>query len=196
MNIKNDIHFTERIKKIISLVGSAEKLAHNSGMSSRAIGQYLSGNTDPTRKKLISLAEAADVNIEWLATGNGPMREKDRKRFDLELLALIIAGLDGYEAIRSEKLTFVEKALIIIYTYHLYSDSDNASNQKNISILDTIKGVENLFASLDSMMDTEKGREQAKKIFIKLFEVVLSKEDADIAAEALIGAKLVRQGRK
>jgi transcriptional regulator with XRE-family HTH domain len=193
MNIKQDSSFTDRIQEIIKLVGSAEKLASSSNMSAVVIGRYLSGKTDPSRKKIIALAEAVGVNIEWLATGNGPKKKSDRQRFDLELLTLIIGGLSEYEASIAGKLTAVEKTLIIIYAYYLYSDVDHALHQKRFSIMDTITGVENLFASLDGMMDTEKGREQAKKIFIKLFEVVLSDADADLAAEALIGAKLERR---
>ena len=55
----NKLSFEDRIKKIISVAGSADKLAYNAGVSPSLIGKYLSGKTDPTRKKLIALAEAA-----------------------------------------------------------------------------------------------------------------------------------------
>lgn len=35
------------------------------------MGDYLSGKSDPSRMRMISIAEAANVSIEWLATGKG-----------------------------------------------------------------------------------------------------------------------------
>lgn len=67
-----EISFGERIKELIRLVGSAEKLARATGMSARGIGQYASGTSDPTRSKMLLLADAAGVNVLWLATGEGP----------------------------------------------------------------------------------------------------------------------------
>lgn len=66
------------MKVLIDQVGSAEKLARLSGMSSRVIGKYLSGDTDPSRERLIALARAAGVTVEWLATGEGMMRPGER----------------------------------------------------------------------------------------------------------------------
>ena len=63
--------FAERMKVIIRKVGSADKLSKLSGISATIIGKYSSGLSDPTRKKLIALAKAADVSLEWLAAGIG-----------------------------------------------------------------------------------------------------------------------------
>lgn len=67
-----ELSFADRIKEVIRMVGSAEKLARLTGMSARGIGQYASSQSDPTRTKLIALAEASGVNVLWLATGEGP----------------------------------------------------------------------------------------------------------------------------
>lgn len=67
-----DISFGERVKEVIQLVGSAEKLARMTGISARGIGHYAAGGSDPTRSKMVALAEAAGVNVLWLATGEGP----------------------------------------------------------------------------------------------------------------------------
>lgn len=47
-------------------------------MSARVIGQYAAGSSEPTVGKLIALAKAADVNVSWLATGEGPMKREDK----------------------------------------------------------------------------------------------------------------------
>lgn len=75
--------FAIRMKVLVDVVGSAEKLARLSGMSARVIGKYISGETDPSRERLISLAKAADVNVLWLATGEGPMRREENSSLQI-----------------------------------------------------------------------------------------------------------------
>ncbi len=41
------------------------------------IGKYLSGKSDPSRERLVKLAEAAGISIRWLATGEGEMSRND-----------------------------------------------------------------------------------------------------------------------
>ena len=185
----SDNPFSNRIKKIIELTGSAEKLANISGMSSRVIGKYLAGKSDPTRKKLIALADAAQVNIEWLATGDGPIKE----RFNLELLVLIIGALDHLETSLGVKMKFVEKSIVIIYTYLQYFNADLSLDETRFALVDNVKGNYNLFTSLDTVIDTKKGQEQAKKTYMKIFSDVFTHDGADQAAEALIGAKLTKK---
>jgi phage repressor protein C with HTH and peptisase S24 domain len=72
-----EISFRERIKVLIDLAGSAEKLAKKAGISARVIGKYLAEESDPSRGRLVSLARASDVSIAWLADGEGPMRRGD-----------------------------------------------------------------------------------------------------------------------
>lgn len=63
--------FADRLQQVVEKVGNATKLAKASGISRRTIGAYLSGNTDPTLKRLIAIAKVADVSVQWLATGEG-----------------------------------------------------------------------------------------------------------------------------
>ena len=64
--------FEARIKVLIDRVGSAEKLAKKSGVSARNIGKYLKGESDPSRMRLVKMAQAGGVSVEWLATGEEP----------------------------------------------------------------------------------------------------------------------------
>lgn len=68
-----ELSFPERLKIIVEHVGSAEKLAKRARMSARVIGKYLSGQTEPSRVRLIDLAIAGNVNTRWLAEGFGPL---------------------------------------------------------------------------------------------------------------------------
>jgi phage repressor protein C with HTH and peptisase S24 domain len=82
-----DKSFGERIKEVIRLVGSAEQLARLTGVSARGIGHYAAGTSDPTRSKIVSLAEAAGVNVLWLATGEGPKLKGETKKQSLSDVA-------------------------------------------------------------------------------------------------------------
>lgn len=74
MEVLPELSFPERLKIIVDHVGSAEKMAKRSRISAAAIGKYLSGQTEPSRVRLIDLAKAGDVNTRWLAEGEGPAK--------------------------------------------------------------------------------------------------------------------------
>jgi phage repressor protein C with HTH and peptisase S24 domain len=66
-----DPAFVVRLRELVAKVGTASALAKKAGISQSGLHRYLSGG-EPTRKVLIALAEAGDVNLDWLVTGNGP----------------------------------------------------------------------------------------------------------------------------
>jgi transcriptional regulator with XRE-family HTH domain len=66
--------FPIRLRKVVDLVGNAEKLARAAGVSSRVVGKYLSGESLPGLANLVSIAQAGEVRVEWLAVGDGPMK--------------------------------------------------------------------------------------------------------------------------
>lgn len=71
--------FTQRMAYVAKLVGNATVLARRTRISRRAIGTYLSGASDPTRERLVAIAEAAGVCVRWLATGDGPVFSSDNE---------------------------------------------------------------------------------------------------------------------
>src|SRR5262245_9046116 len=52
---------------------SANSFALKCGISEGSIRQYLAG-TIPRMDKVVTMAQVAGVRVEWLATGEGPMR--------------------------------------------------------------------------------------------------------------------------
>lgn len=52
---------------------SVNSFAQSCGVSEGSIRQYLNG-TIPRMDKVVQIAKAAQVRLEWLATGEGPMR--------------------------------------------------------------------------------------------------------------------------
>jgi phage repressor protein C with HTH and peptisase S24 domain len=69
--------FSVRIRKLATIVGGAKRLSERSGLSRAVIGKYLSGKSDPSRERLVKLADAAGISIRWLATGEGEMSRHD-----------------------------------------------------------------------------------------------------------------------
>lgn len=65
--------FCARLREAIGSQ-SARSFSIKSGLSPAAFHKYLSGQSDPTMHVLIAIANAADVGVEWLATGKGPKR--------------------------------------------------------------------------------------------------------------------------
>lgn len=79
-------------------VGNLAELARKSGLSRRVIDKYRNGESDPSRARLVALARAAGVRVEWLATGEEPMRPNEPRArsttgIDSDLLARIHKGV-------------------------------------------------------------------------------------------------------
>lgn len=62
--------FPERMKVLIGRAGGPSELARKAHVSRRVIDKYKSGESDPSRERLISLAASGDVSVQWLATGD------------------------------------------------------------------------------------------------------------------------------
>ena len=75
-------NLSERIRKCAELVGGGNQLSKKTAIPRRTLETYLAGNTEPKISTLISIAEAAGVNLEWLAEGKGPMKPEDETSND------------------------------------------------------------------------------------------------------------------
>jgi phage repressor protein C with HTH and peptisase S24 domain len=64
--------FTARLQLILQHWPSADRLARAMSVSPSAFRKWLRGEAEPSRERLVALAEAAKVGIAWLATGEGP----------------------------------------------------------------------------------------------------------------------------
>ena len=76
-NARDDA-FIERMGIVIELAGGPAELSQKSSLSRSVIHKYGSGGSDPSRLRLVAIAKAAGVSVEWLATGEGPMLSGDR----------------------------------------------------------------------------------------------------------------------
>ena len=63
--------FAQRISEVVEILGNPNAAAKKAGVTASSITRWLKGESDPSRTNLIRLARAANVNILWLATGEG-----------------------------------------------------------------------------------------------------------------------------
>jgi phage repressor protein C with HTH and peptisase S24 domain len=63
--------FAARLQLIVQHWPSADRLAKATGVSPSAFRKWLKGVAEPSRDRLVALAEAAGVNVSWLAQGEG-----------------------------------------------------------------------------------------------------------------------------
>jgi phage repressor protein C with HTH and peptisase S24 domain len=64
--------FVARLQLVVQQWPSADRLAKATGVSPSAFRKWLKGVAEPSRDRLVALAEAAGVNVSWLAQGEGP----------------------------------------------------------------------------------------------------------------------------
>ncbi|ACL05270.1 putative phage repressor [Desulfatibacillum aliphaticivorans] len=65
--------FPERMQEIIDQQKSARDFAIKCSISDSLIRAYLSGKSQPGLDNLAKIADVAQVNVQWLVTGEGPM---------------------------------------------------------------------------------------------------------------------------
>jgi phage repressor protein C with HTH and peptisase S24 domain len=64
--------FVSRLHTILRHWPSTDRLARAMGVSPSAFRKWLKGEAEPSRERLVALAEAASVSVGWLARGEGP----------------------------------------------------------------------------------------------------------------------------
>lgn len=69
--------FITRLQEILRHWPSADRLARATGVSPSAFRKWLRGEAEPSRERLIALAQAAGVGVGWLANGEGPAPRLD-----------------------------------------------------------------------------------------------------------------------
>lgn len=118
-------NFAERMTRAAQMAGNATKLAEATGISRRAIGDYLAGKAEPSRPRLVAIAKTAGVSLEWLATGDGNMHPNADVRIaplNIELLEDAIVAVEDYVQDLKEGIDHSIKAGLILLLYTLGDD--------------------------------------------------------------------------
>lgn len=86
--------FPARLQMCVDRLGNQAILAKKSGISKPTIGDYLTGKSEPSRARLIDLAKAAGVSVQWLATGSESSAPESLGFDPGEFLKLAVAAGD------------------------------------------------------------------------------------------------------
>ncbi len=77
-----DEAFMARLDETVSRAGGPSRVRSLTGFSLTAIDNYRSGKSEPNRSKLIALAKAGHVRVQWLVTGEGPVERNGGSEID------------------------------------------------------------------------------------------------------------------
>ncbi len=66
-----DVGFQKRIKQVIQLLGGPGKACQKIGVTYTSLQRWRKGESDPSRQNLINIAQAGNIDLLWLATGQG-----------------------------------------------------------------------------------------------------------------------------
>ena len=72
--------FSNRLKFSASLAGGQDVLAQRIGVTLRTFANYIAGKTEPKVSDLVAVANSTGISIEWLATGEGPLRKGEEEK--------------------------------------------------------------------------------------------------------------------
>ena len=71
-------HIGERIKRARDLTRlSQTDVANMFGITREAVSLWESGDSRPDQEKILKLAEILEVNVRWLLSGEGPMKQDE-----------------------------------------------------------------------------------------------------------------------
>jgi hypothetical protein len=122
--------FTERLKAALG-EKSARGFALQCGLSPTAMHQYLTGKSEPTRPALISMARNAEVNLEWLLTGEGPQKKISGDcMLDRDLYDAIIESVDEWLDARKKSLPPAKKLETYHYLYDMFKDLTGVNKEQ------------------------------------------------------------------
>jgi len=134
--------FPARLETLIGTL-SVRAFARKAGVSDTFLRQCLAGRTEPTRTKLLAIAEAGGTTVEWLATGaaeasagaeSTPSAEAPPARgggVDVDLLAQILERAEEVLERESPPLSPTRKARLMasLYDMHRHSSAQAVSRE-------------------------------------------------------------------
>jgi len=113
--------FPERLAQVIGS-SSVRGFARRAEVSDTFLRQCLSGRTEPTRTKLIAIARAGEVSVEWLATGTTSVTTADPEAttIDRPRLEASIAAAESALASSNRSLSAPAKARLVVRIYGMH----------------------------------------------------------------------------
>jgi len=129
-----------RIKLIIDRLGTQKDAASLVDLKPVMLGKYIKGDAKPSYYTMVTLADAAGVSLDWLATGREPMMRADAPAqaapaapsdIDEPLLKDIVSAVEVHLDERRIPLSPEKKSLLISELYMLMLEEDMDEHASN-----------------------------------------------------------------
>ncbi|MCO6505146.1 MAG: helix-turn-helix transcriptional regulator [Snodgrassella sp.] len=84
-----NIGFAARMQEVVEILGSVSELSRRVEVAYPTASKWVKEGAEPSTTNLIKIAEVANVNLLWLATGKGPKSDEDEEKATVELHSAI-----------------------------------------------------------------------------------------------------------
>lgn len=124
-----------RIRQCADLAGSGDALAQKAAIPRRTLETYMAGDAEPKTTRLVAIARAANVNIAWLAAGEGPMRKGEGVAvapLDHELMRIVIEELEKSLIDVNGYLEPEKKAELVVLLYEEAREQEGKVDRSRI----------------------------------------------------------------
>ncbi|HEQ1856982.1 TPA: helix-turn-helix transcriptional regulator [Providencia alcalifaciens] len=123
---------------------SVLSFAKRAGVSEGVVRKYVKGNAEPTVSRLIAMANAAGVSLNWLATGDGTKTVNDcntlfKSDINIPALSRAIELLDEALLSTNKSLDSFKKAELISALYEL--EVSNHEEKRRDAMLMLLKSI-------------------------------------------------------
>lgn len=134
--------FGERVAVAINRVGGSTKMAKIAGVSTSVLSKWRRNESDPSRTRLVKMARAAGVSVEWLATGEGEPQGDEQapgepaggpSEEDLDLLEEVAAAAFSELQARDIRLVPAAQARLVRVLYRHFATKHERPDHDTIS---------------------------------------------------------------
>lgn len=108
----------DRLKICAQMAENGNELAKIAGIPRRTLESYLSGASEPNVTRLVAIANAARVNVEWLASGDGDPQKPNDFTHDDGRHPLVYIPLINIRASAGDGVLVTEEKTAALFAYH------------------------------------------------------------------------------
>jgi len=116
MNSEINEPLAARLRHCAEIAGSGDNLARKSAIPRRTLEYYLTGQREPKASKLVAIADAVGVTVEWLVSGRGSMFPQPAD-FNRELFIECWQAVDALLDALGEKKAGKQRISLVFQVY-------------------------------------------------------------------------------
>lgn len=130
----------QRIDEVCKQVGGQTAAATMAGVHPNMMARYRNGQNEPSVLPMVALARGADISLDWLLAGIGPMR-RAQVGLDEELLATVVTSLERQLDARRLTLPPQQKGQAVVLSYQLMRNNKAEAQQADAHVGRVLKLV-------------------------------------------------------